>query len=185
MDSRLNLGAIVLLLLSRTHAIVPALRTPILNIFLLRLFLTRLGHLNLLTTTLLRNKTLEPLILHLQLLDFALKHLHLLRHFFRLLLERLLALLLLHAETGGRGRVAAALVLFGCETGGLLHIGGGWQAGLRGLALVARAGLGEMVRLRRVLALESGGAGWHGASGQGIYLAWVRLEFAELEAGRT
>src|SRR5437879_4328462 len=62
-------------------------------------------------------QALEPLVLLLELLDAGLVGGEPVRHLARGLLEGLLALLLLDAEAGRRGRVAPPLVLLSLELG--------------------------------------------------------------------
>lgn len=70
--------------------------------------------------SLLRDEALEPGVLRLELLNLRLQHVDSVCHFLGGLLEGLLALLLLDAESGTGGSVAATLVLFGCDTGRLI-----------------------------------------------------------------
>ena len=79
------------------------------------------------------DEALEPCVLRLELLDAGLEHADALRHLLGRLLEGLLALLLLHAEAGARGCVAAALVLLGSVAGRLICrglVGGACSVGL-------------------------------------------------------
>lgn len=71
---------------------------------------------------LLSDQALEPLILRLQLVDAAFEGSYFVAHLLGGLLESLLTLLLLDAEASTGGCVAAALVLLGGETGGLLEV---------------------------------------------------------------
>lgn len=83
---------------------------------LLRLLL-HLQRLKRLPIILISNQALKPLILHLELLDLALKIGDFIGHLLGLLLESLLTLLLLYAEAGGGGGIATTLIFFGGEAG--------------------------------------------------------------------
>jgi hypothetical protein len=115
---------------------------------------------------LLSNQALEPCVLRLELADAGLELLHAVAHLLGGLLERLLALLLLDAEAGGSGCVAAALVLLGGAAGGLVEVVevGGADAEVevvRGLALPAGV----------VVAAQRGeGGGRRGVGGEGVCL---------------
>jgi hypothetical protein len=102
-----------------------------------------------------RDQSLEPLVLHFELVDPVLKRGDLVGHLLGLLLQGGLTLLLLDTETCRGGGVATTLVLFGGEARCLFQVGYGCNVGCRCFALVAR--LAEVVRLRRVRALEAAG----------------------------
>lgn len=61
------------------------------------------------------DKTLEPLVLHLELTNTSFKELHLVGHLLGRLLQSLLALLLLDTESSTSGGVSATLVLLSSE----------------------------------------------------------------------
>jgi hypothetical protein len=96
----------------------------------------------------------------------------------------LLALLLLDAEAGGSGGVAAAFVFFRCDAGGLFE-GFGREGGF---ALVACGGVAgccggrEVLGLRWVGALEAVQGAADDGGGRG-YGGVGEVEVAELEGG--
>jgi hypothetical protein len=130
---------------------------------------------------LLGNQALEPLVLHLELVDSVLERGDLVGHFLGLLLESGLTLLLLHTEASGCGCVATALVFFGSETGLFLEVGDGCDVGSGGLALVA--GLDEVVRLRRIRTLQASGRTGRNVGRRLGERVREGLELGELEAG--
>ncbi|KAI6763089.1 hypothetical protein HG530_009069 [Fusarium avenaceum] len=71
---------------------------------------------------LLNKKVLEPLVLHLELVDLALQGRDLVGHLLSGFLKSLLALLLLDTEAGTGGSVAPSLVFLGSMAGGILKV---------------------------------------------------------------
>ena len=108
-----------------------------------------------LDVALLGDQALEPLVLHLELVDPVLKSGDLVGHFLGLLLESGLTLLLLDTEASRGGCVATTLVLLGGKARLFLEVGDGCEVGSRGLALVT--GLDEAVGLRWVRTLKTAG----------------------------
>jgi hypothetical protein len=130
---------------------------------------------------LLGDQALEPLVLHLELVNSVLERGDFVGHFLRLLLESGLTLLLLDAEAGGGGRVATTLIFFGGKARLFLKVGDGCEVGSGGLALVT--GLDEVVRLRRIRALQAAGRAGRNVGRRLGERVREGLELGELEAG--
>lgn len=168
-----------------TNTVSSELGTPV-SLLLVFLCFTLRGKLlelllHALDVALLGDQALEPLVLHLELVDPVLKGGNLVGHFLGLLLESGLTLLLLDTEASRGGCVATTLVLLSGEARLFLEVGDWCEVGSRGLALVT--GLDEAVGLGWVRTLEAVGRTGRKAGRRLGERVREGLELGELVAG--